>query len=1044
MHYRILRSCVEKIASLIFLCLLLSHQAFSLDYTVSPDGTGYQAVPAAGGQTITGSKAYEVINEAIQQASAAGGGKVHLVAGTYEVTDFDTITDDNANWVSAKPGVTIETVGSPLPPYQAQGDFVTKITIPVDPQPGLIAHINFDTPIDLSKYPAMAYWLFPNTRIMEKGGVHRFAFTFSRERDGVNPIRTVKVYHPENGDVAIHTQWRGHRLPSYSGNDDEKMFLNDPSLSQLTNIQSIGIELVGVNTSKVNFSDKEVVLYLDDLTAHYGQIEIDKNKGHENVILEGEGPYHTIVKMKDYGNLPMIYLTAKNSEVRYLQIYGNTDNVTLIDYCSAIDAPWAGTGPGADLTGTKIHHNFIHQTQGSSINLRGNNAQVYENLLTHSENPHINASSSQNTILAHNTLKYSTNDAFIYLKYSASFNNQVRNNSFWPITLESRNSNSPDNPTSYPLRFNNYIKKGIFVEGGTYGHTIKENKFYNMKSTGTSPLAIQLKDATKDILVKDNRFYNSSAGNSGTASERTQFIGNYFENGSLAITNGNNSEIEGNTFIGVSRLDLSGTGHYGGNNYVDSTSSYSLNGNNVGITAVAPVLKDVDAGNSWEWGLVFNGGMEEGRGLFPDGWMSTGSDAYTTHTWTENATEGVHGVKAIRTVVSGLDAGSGSNHIAGWSTRDPIRVFPGEVLTAHAIVKGQGGTEFNAMFFKEDGSACTVPSDTVGVVTTDNVWVRLKKDITIPSDCVKVSLGFYLVGIEGAFTVDEVKLYRKMNFEEIGPSVSLDNASFELFNGVANDSTEDVFNNWSSQTQSPTSMFQAVTDGVEGITALKIHNQQIGTNARASQQVYTLQPETNYFLEFWAKRDPGVAIDEGRVQLVDVYASPKAYLQNDLKTWSSSGGYLQSASVRETTWTRKGINFRTPPASAFSGNVEIRFFNNGSTGLYLDNVRLYRGFGQPSRPRIVAAVTGLTAIASGVGRIDLDWADNSEIDMSHYFVYRSMSQGGPFTKVSTNIVTSSYTDTGLLPSTQYYYVVTGINTSGTESTYSKQASATTQ
>lgn len=1049
-------SGVRNLTGLIIVSLAFSHQALSLDYTVSPEGAGFKAVDESTGQPVFESnKAHEVINKAIEQVSAAvGGGKVHLVAGTYEVTDFDTITGDNANWVSVRSDVTInnnvtnETEPNILPPYQPQGSAVTKITIAGNsrgnPDSGVIAYINFDAPFDFRKYRALAFWLFPNKRIMTQN-YPRFEINFySQPYDTANPplpVREMKVWHPEPGPNAYHARWRGHRLPSISS--DGKL------LPAMTGIRSMSIEILPPllsctpdNAPACTLSTDDTddtVLYLDNLTAHYGQIEINKDKGHENVILEGDGPYHTIIKMKDYGNLPMIYLTGKNSEIRYLQIYGNTDNATLIDYCGGIDSPWK-----VDLTGTKIHHNFIHQTQGSSINMRGDNTQIYENLLIHSENPHINAANSQNTDIANNTLKYSTNDAFIYLKYSDSFNNQIRNNSFWPITSQLRDSNSPDNPTSYPERFNAIVNTGLLVYSDTYGHTIKGNKFYNMKNESVGHYAVLIQDGAHDISVTDNHFYNSGARiRKGTLSPyNVDFTNNYYNKGTFTITNVNNIEIERNAFTEASKVNLTGSGHSGNNNYFDPSSwlLFKPNGNSgVGYTFVAPVFNETDAGNSWEWGLVFNGGMEEGRGLYPDGWVPTGSDAYTTHVWTDNPTEGVHGVKAIQTVVTG----GAANHVAGWSTREPIRVFPGEVLTVHALMKGQGGARFDVLFFKENGSACAVVSDTVGAVTVNDAWVRLKKDITIPADCAKVSLGFYLAGAGGNFTADEVKLYRKMNLEEISSSVSLDNPSFETFTGVVDDLAEDDFS-WTKQTQPPTSMLLAVTDSVDGVTALKIHNSQIGTNARASQQVYTLQPDTNYFLEFWAKRDPGVAVDEGRVQLVDLFATSKLFLQNDLKTWSSAGAYLQALSIREIAWTRKAINFRTPPANVFSGNIELRFFNNGSTGLYLDNVRLYRGFGQPGRPRIVAAVTGLTATATGAGRIDLDWSDNGEVDLSHYLVYRSLSSGGPFTKISTNVAVSNFADTGLSPSTQYYYVVTGVNTSGAESTYSKQASATAQ
>ncbi|UCG58742.1 MAG: fibronectin type III domain-containing protein [Phycisphaerales bacterium] len=87
--------------------------------------------------------------------------------------------------------------------------------------------------------------------------------------------------------------------------------------------------------------------------------------------------------------------------------------------------------------------------------------------------------------------------------------------------------------------------------------------------------------------------------------------------------------------------------------------------------------------------------------------------------------------------------------------------------------------------------------------------------------------------------------------------------------------------------------------------------------------------------------------------------------------------------------------------------------------------------------------TSLTAAAEGSSEISLGWADNSESDLSHYNVYRSTTSGGPYSRRASNVAPSEYLDTGLMPSTTYYYVVTAIDTSGNESANSSEASATT-
>ena len=90
-----------------------------------------------------------------------------------------------------------------------------------------------------------------------------------------------------------------------------------------------------------------------------------------------------------------------------------------------------------------------------------------------------------------------------------------------------------------------------------------------------------------------------------------------------------------------------------------------------------------------------------------------------------------------------------------------------------------------------------------------------------------------------------------------------------------------------------------------------------------------------------------------------------------------------------------------------------------------------------------AAPTGLVATA-GDGTVSLDWTDNAEPDLASYNVNRSVVAGGPYTQVATGGGVSSYTDTGLINGTTYYYVVTAVDTAGNESANSNETSATPQ
>ncbi len=87
---------------------------------------------------------------------------------------------------------------------------------------------------------------------------------------------------------------------------------------------------------------------------------------------------------------------------------------------------------------------------------------------------------------------------------------------------------------------------------------------------------------------------------------------------------------------------------------------------------------------------------------------------------------------------------------------------------------------------------------------------------------------------------------------------------------------------------------------------------------------------------------------------------------------------------------------------------------------------------------IPAAPTGLTA-TSGNAQVSLSWTASS--GATSYNVKRATTTGGPYTNVATEITTTSYTNTGLINGTTYYFVVSAVNSAG-ESVNAAQVSAT--
>ena len=796
-------SLTRKVGNLVFCILSIltpCHLLMAANYTVSPGDNGYTVVgDDATGGFFEDTLAFNAINWAIEQAGQNGGGNVYLSAGNYEIAGFDLITGEYSvagairQWVSAREDVTVSNdIQGSSPPYQAQGSYVTKISItesPEEPPPGLIAYVNFEVPIDLSGYRALSMWLATNKQIYA-GSVTRLQLTFSHYVDGKNPFRKIQVWHSEDAVGA----WRGYRFPAL-GSDGQ--YLDHYSLPKLAAIKSIGIEIVPDPGNRLPLGATETVFYIDNLSGHYGQIMMV----HDDVRLQGEGPYHTILKLKDYGNLPVIYLSGKRAEVSQMQIQGNAENCTLIDKCYGIDVV------AGNLAGTSIHHNYIQQTQGSSIVVRGSGLEIFQNLLTTSENPMVSVINSAQNDIYSNTLKYCTQDAFVYVKYANAVNNMVRNNTFWPISAQALVSGSPYFPEYYAdhERFRAIIRRGIHVYEHASDNSINENVFYNMKTADFKQQAILLSGGANNILVQENQFNSSNMDvrRWGYDPYQSRFVNNVFVNGQFTVYGGYGNEFLGNVFTERSVLSLlqSSYGNTGSGNYFDSTSSLNdaSSGSSIGTTAEKPPIPPVNAGVDWEWGIVKDGGFEYGDGSLPDAWVTSGDARYTTHSWVQGGEHGVHGIRAGRTVVDGLDVNSADAHSAGWAMVEYAAVTPGEVLRAEAILRldnyqgfGNGlmreGLWFGAIFSSDAGAECNCNSEkTVGLLTADQSWTEVSGDIKVPPGCTRVKLSVQLADANGDFTVDEVKLSRKMTAIEVGQDASVVDSS----NGCSTDWIDD-------------------------------------------------------------------------------------------------------------------------------------------------------------------------------------------------------------------------------------------------------------
>jgi hypothetical protein len=82
-----------------------------------------------------------------------------------------------------------------------------------------------------------------------------------------------------------------------------------------------------------------------------------------------------------------------------------------------------------------------------------------------------------------------------------------------------------------------------------------------------------------------------------------------------------------------------------------------------------------------------------------------------------------------------------------------------------------------------------------------------------------------------------------------------------------------------------------------------------------------------------------------------------------------------------------------------------------------------------------------TGVVAGTHKVQLGWNASTSPVMG-YFVYRGNISGGPYTRVTTSPVNAvAFTDASVNLGATYYYVVTAVDSGGSESVFSNETSA---
>jgi centrosomal CEP192-like protein len=146
---------------------------------------------------------------------------------------------------------------------------------------------------------------------------------------------------------------------------------------------------------------------------------------------------------------------------------------------------------------------------------------------------------------------------------------------------------------------------------------------------------------------------------------------------------------------------------------------------------------------------------------------------------------------------------------------------------------------------------------------------------------------------------------------------------------------------------------------------------------------------------------------------------------------------ISQISATGTGFKTSGITLPVSLAAGQSTSFSVMFAPT-STGNLLGSATVVSN---ATNSPLVVALSG-TGAAPASHSVALSWTPGSST-YSGFNVYRGTTSGGPYSRVDTTTISAtSYVDAGVSSGHTYYYVATELDSTGKESNYSSEVSAT--
>jgi hypothetical protein len=181
------------------------------------------------------------------------------------------------------------------------------------------------------------------------------------------------------------------------------------------------------------------------------------------------------------------------------------------------------------------------------------------------------------------------------------------------------------------------------------------------------------------------------------------------------------------------------------------------------------------------------------------------------------------------------------------------------------------------------------------------------------------------------------------------------------------------------------------------------------------------------------------SIAPGSLTFQNVNVQTSQYLDVQLSNSGNTAITVNSVTVTGSGFSSSGLNAGT----VISPNQVIHFlaaFHPSTAGNAAGTLNLTGS--SSAAPLSVSLAGNAVNATTSAHSVTLTWTETGS-GIAGYNVYRGTTSGGPYAGINTSLVPStSYIDSSVAPGGKYYYVTTAVDSSGNESGFSNEASAT--